>query len=145
MTTARKSGLATEVSCLEDALVESILEAGESELCEEIEASGEDPDAIIQRMDTLFETAKAECRIARLREAQESVREFQKTVRSLTPSERREARTRFDAIRSSDRDLEKKLLLAARNGQGATDHDLDSLAEDYDELERMEQEAGENQ
>jgi hypothetical protein len=144
MSTPKRTDAAAELGRLEDALVDSILDASETEMREEIVAVGEDPDVIVRRIDALLVAAKAECAVARLRRAQDELRAFRTTVRSVTSQERDSARVRFEAARSCDRDLSAKLLLAARNGRGATERDMDSLIEDIAELERLKTESGEN-
>jgi len=142
MSTPKRTDSAAELGRLEDALVDSILQSSETELREEITAAGEDADAILRRVDALIVSVKTECKLARLRAAQEEVQALHGIVHSVTTTERTAARARFDKARSQDSSLSKKLLLAARNGQGATGTDLDSLADDYAELERLEQGAG---
>jgi hypothetical protein len=142
MTTPKRMDSAAELGRLEDALVDSILAASEEELRAEIAQAGEDPDAILRRMDILVAAVKADCQLTRLRLAQEQVLEFQRTQVVATTKGQAIARARFDAARSRDAMLSQTFLLAARNGRGASERDLDSLAEDYAELERLEQEGG---
>jgi hypothetical protein len=144
MSTLKKPNGTDEFDRFEDALVESILGASETELREEIRAAGEDPDAVIRSVDALLASAKGACATKRLRDAQENARAFRGGLRQPSPAERAAAQARLDAARAGDRDLSSKTLVAARNGQGATERDLDSLLDDIAELERLEQEAGEN-
>jgi len=139
MTTPKRTDSAAELGRLEDALVDSILAASEEELRAEIAEVGEDAEAILRRMDSLVAAVKVDCQLTRLRRAQEQVLEFQRTRVVTTTQEQAIARARFDAARSQDATL-SKTLIAARNGRGASECDLNSLAEDYAELERLEQE-----
>jgi hypothetical protein len=140
MTTPKRTDSAAELGRLEDALVDSILAASEDELRAEIAEAGEDADAILRRMDCLVAAVKADCQLTRLRLAQEQALEFQRTRVVATTQEQAVARARFDAARSRDAILSKTFLVAARNGRGASERDLNSLAEDYAELEGLEQE-----
>ena len=90
-------------------------------------------------MDALIGAVKAECQLTRLRLAQEQVAEFHRVRIVANTREQATARVRFEEARSRDSGLSNKLLIAARNGQGASERDLGSLADDYAELERLEQ------
>jgi hypothetical protein len=140
MTTPKRTDSAAELGRLEDALVDSILEASEADLRAEVTEAGENANAILRRMDILIAAVKAECHLTRLRLAQEQLAEFHRVTVVADTQQRAVARTRFENARSRDPALSKKLLIAARNGQGASERDLDSLADDYAELERLEQE-----
>lgn len=144
MTTAKKADETDEFERFEDALVNSILATSGTNLREELRAGGEDPDDVARSVDALLASAKRGCAAQRLRDAQENVRSFRAGGRGLTPAERAVAQARLDAARAGDRTLSSKTLLAARNGQGTTERDLESLVDDLAELERLEQEAGEN-
>jgi hypothetical protein len=144
MTTAKKADETDEFERFEDALVDSILAASGTDLRDELRAAGEDPDAVIRSVDALLASAQRACAGQRLRDAQENVRAFRAGARTPTPEERTAAQTRLDAARAGDRTLSSKTLLAARNGQGATERDINSLLDDLTELKRLEQEAGEN-
>jgi hypothetical protein len=144
MTTAKKAGETDEFERFEDALVDSILATSGTDLRDELRAAGEDPDAVIRSVDALLASAKHAWAAQRLRDAQENVRSFRAGSRRLTPAERAVAQARLDAARAGDRTLSSKTLLAARNGQCATERDIESLLDDLAELERLEQEGGEN-
>ena len=139
MTTPKRTDSAAELGRLEDALVDSILEASEADLRAEIVEAGEEADAILRRMDALIVAVKDECQLTRLRLAQEQVAEFQRARFVVTTQEQAITRARFEDARSRDSALSKKLLIAARDSQGASERDLNSLADDYAELERLEQ------
>jgi hypothetical protein len=144
MTTAKKADETDEFERFEDALVDSILAASGTDLRDELRAAGEDPDAVIRSVDALLASAQRACAGQRLRDAQENVRAFRAGARTPTPEERTAAQTRLDAARAGDRTLSSKTLLAARNDQGATERDINSLLDDLAELKRLEQQAGEN-
>lgn len=144
MTTAKKADETDEFERFEDALVDSILAASETDLRDELRAAGEDPDAVIRSVNALLASAQRACAGQRLRDAQENVRAFRAGARTPTPEERTAAQARLDAARAGDRTLSSKTLLAARNDQGATERDINSLLDDLAELKRLEQQAGEN-
>jgi hypothetical protein len=144
MTTAKKADETDEFERFEDALVDSILAASGTDLRDELRAAGEDPDAVIRSVDALLASAQRACAGQRLRDAQENVRAFRAGARTPTPEERTAAQARLHAARAGDRTLSSKTLLAARNDQGATERDINSLLDDLAELKRLEQQAGEN-
>lgn len=140
MTTPKRTDpTAAELGRLEDALVDSIMDASEADLRAELAEAGEDADAVLRRMDALIVAVKADCQLTRLRLAQEQVAEFHRARLVPNTQDKAAMRARFDAARSQDSALSSKLLIAARNGQGATERDLGSLADDHAELERLEQ------
>jgi hypothetical protein len=53
-----------------------------------------------------------------------------------------EARSRLQRLRSGDSELDSRMMLAARKGEGLSEKDLESLLEDLAELERLEREKG---
>lgn len=139
MTTPKRTDpTAAELGRLEDALVDSIMDASEADLRAELAEAGEDADAVLRRVDALIGAVKTECQLTRLRLAQEQVAEFHRARFVANTQQQAIARAHFDEARSRDSALSKKLLIAARNGQGASERDLNSLADDYAELERLE-------
>lgn len=47
------------------------------------------------------------------------------------------ARSQFDKIRAGDMEFDRKMTMAARNGQAPTDTDVDGLADDWADLQRL--------
>ena len=139
MSAPKRTDATAELGRLEDALVDSILNAEESNLREEVVAAGEDPDDIVRRIDTLFASAERSCARERLHVAQEELRSFRAAGKLLTAGERALARARFEDARSRDDGLSRKLLLAARKGQQATERDVESLVDDLAELNLLEE------
>ena len=56
--------------------------------------------------------------------------------------DRAAARARFEKIRSRDPELASKMMMAARNGEGLSDKDMEGLLEDLAKLERLDGEDG---
>lgn len=143
MTMPKKGDPAAELVRLEDALIDSILDASETDLREEIIAGGTDPNSVIRRVEVLLSSVHSAWKLARVRIAK-SKRQGRALTSGTTPAERSQARARLDAVRRRDSELSSKLLLAARNGQGASERDLDSLASDLSELEQLEKSSGDS-
>jgi hypothetical protein len=47
------------------------------------------------------------------------------------------ARAKLDRMRSGDRELDRKMMLAARKGEGLSDSDVKGLLEDLAALEQL--------
>jgi DNA-binding NtrC family response regulator len=65
------------------------------------------------------------------------------TLRMLTDAIE-EARAKFEKIRARDPELASKMLMAARNGQGLSDNDMEGMLEDLARLERLDGEDDED-
>jgi hypothetical protein len=57
--------------------------------------------------------------------------------KGVVPFDRATARERFDKIRAGDTEFERKMTLAARNGEAPTDADIDGLSDDLADLQRL--------
>jgi hypothetical protein len=52
-------------------------------------------------------------------------------------TDREAVRAKFEKIRARDPELASKMLMAARNGQGLSDSDMEGMLEDLAKLERL--------
>jgi hypothetical protein len=142
MSASNKPGKERELELFEDALVTSILDASEADTLEAIMAAGEDPVAIANRFDEMLANAQAACGLQRLQNARQQLEQFASSVQLVADTAREASRKRFIEGRLVVSQVAQGFLLAARNGKGATERDLESLASDYAELERLERGKG---
>lgn len=140
MTGPGKPTASEERQRIEDALVDSILNAAGEDVREEIAASGGNPEALISRVDAAIEAARGKAARARLERARAELSAWQAKSGPVTASERDTARTRFERLRSGGPDPEAKMMMAARKGEGLSDSDAEGLIDDMAELERLERE-----
>jgi hypothetical protein len=133
-----KPTVSEERQRIEDALVQSILDAGGEDMREEIAAAGGDPDALVARVDAAIAAARGSAGRARLERARAELSAWQSKSGPASAPEREAARKRFERLRSGKADPDTKMMMAARKGEGLSDSDLEGLIEDMAELERLE-------
>jgi len=139
---SRKNPAREQLDRIEDALIESILGASEAELREGMAERGEDPDKCLLRMEQIIAGAKAACGKRRMARAKSELQEWRAGQPKTLKFDREAARARFEKIRSQDPELASKMLLAARNGEGLSERDMEGLLEDLAKLERLDGEDG---
>ena len=127
---------------IEEALVETILAASEAELREDMKARGEDPDKCLARIEEIIAGAKAACAKRRFERAKSELKDWRSGQDKVVDIDRAAARVRFEKIRSRDAELASRMMMAARNGEGLSDRDMEGLLEDLAKLERLEGEDG---
>lgn len=127
-----------ELNNIEDALVESILDASEAQIRAEITEAGFDPDSCIADVDKTIASAKAECTRKRLTLARTELAAWRKHIGELDTNSIETARQRLNQLRSGDDELDKRMMMAARKGEGLSDSDLEGLLEDFAALEHLE-------
>ena len=142
MSTPKKPTAREELERLEDALLESLLNAPGQELRDEIAAAGIDPDACIAEVDATITEARAACARKRLEEARAEFAAWRKRNARPDVTALDVARAKLDRIRSGDRQLNEKMMLAARKGEGLSESDIEALLEDLAALEKLEREDG---
>lgn len=140
MSAPRKLASGEQLQRIEDALVESILDAPGAELRQEVSAAGGDPDSLIGEVDSAIAAARSKAAQERLQKARAELSAWQQKSGPVSTPEREAARTRFEHLRSGKPDPEAKMMMAARKGQGMSASDLEGLLEDMAELERLERE-----
>jgi hypothetical protein len=142
MSTSRKPTASEELEHIEDALVETLMNASGDELRAEMTAAGVDPDTCIAEMDSAIASARADSARQRLEGARAALTAWRAKSGLTGDVEREAARARLQRLRSGDRALDEKLMMAARKGEGLSERDLEGLLEDLAELERLEREDG---
>lgn len=129
-----------ELEAIEDAFVQSILEADGQSLMEEYASMGVDPNDVIAAIGNVIESAKATCAKQQLEKAKTELAAFRSRSVDFTSSERESARRRFERARIGDDELSSRLMIAARKGEGLSDGDFDSVVDDLAILHRLEDE-----
>jgi hypothetical protein len=138
MSTSKKPTAREELERIEDALVDSILNASGDALRQELTAAGLDPESCIAEVDAAIAAAKAECARERLKQARAEMAAWRKREPKANVTALDAARAKFERLRSGDQDLKQRLMLAARKGEGLSDGDMESLLEDLAALEELE-------
>jgi hypothetical protein len=131
-----------ELERIEDALVDSLLDAADEDFRKDITASRGDPETLIATVDAAIDSARAESARARLERVRAELSAWRTKSGPASPLEREAAQTRFERLRSGNSDPYGKMMMAARKGKGLSDSDLEGLIEDMAELERLEREKG---
>lgn len=142
MTTPRKLASRDELANIEDALIETILNAGEEELRQEIIEAGGDPDQCIATVHAAIGRARADCARNALESARSELAAWRAKGTGAGGLDRVAARARLVQMRSGDPELASKMMLAARKGDGLSDRDLEGLLDDIADLERLDREDG---
>jgi hypothetical protein len=140
MSTPKKRTAHSELNAIEDAFIQSILDANSESLREELASLGLDPDHLISEIASTIECAKSLCAKQRLQKAKTELASFRSRKQELTSMEREAGRGRFERARSGDKEFASKLLIAARKGEGLSDSDLESVVGDLAELQHLENE-----
>lgn len=133
---------ASELERIEDAVVDSLLEATGEDLRKEIIEAGGDPNALIARVDAAIRSAQADSARRRLDQVRSELSDW-RAKGATTASEREAALKRLEKLRSGRVDPDAPMTLAARKGEGLSESDEQALIEDLAELERLERENGE--
>ena len=137
MTTPKKNVVRVELDRIEEALVQAILDSSETELLEDLKVAGEDPDKILAEFDALIANAKKTCAKRKFDKAKSGLAAWRAGKGNVVGFDREAARARFEKIRTRDPELASKMMMAARNGEGLSDRDLEGLLEDIARLERL--------
>lgn len=132
----KKPTASEELERIEDALVESVLQAAGGTVREEIITAGGDPDAVIARIDAAIASARGEAARARLEGARGELSAWRAKGGRISPLEREAARARLQRLRAGAGDA--GMMMAARKGEGLSESDAEGLVEDLAELERLE-------
>jgi hypothetical protein len=140
MSTSKKPTPREELERIEDALIDIILNASGADLRNELTEAGIDPDSMIAEVDATISAAKAECVRKRLRDARSAVEKWQKRNGVATTAAIDAARAKLNRMRSGDQELDRKMMLAARKGDGLSESDMNGVLEDLAALEELERE-----
>ena len=142
MNTPKNRTARAELDRIEDALVDAILNATSEELRSEIKDAGGDPKQLIEEIDNILARAQSECARTAFQTAKSDLDKW-RTANRTKPLDRDAARIQFERMRSGDPALARKMMIAARNGEGLSDRDLEGLLDDIAELNDLDREAGE--
>ncbi|WP_288903031.1 hypothetical protein [uncultured Sneathiella sp.] len=132
-----KPSARTELERIENALIESILQTSEEELRDELSAAGIDPDSEIANVRHVIEQATEESTSKRLGELRMELEAWRGRNLNVSRESLASAQKNLDLIRSGDKELDNKITLAARKGEGLSDSDLEGLLEDLVALEEL--------
>jgi hypothetical protein len=138
MSAPKRPSPSQQLERIEDALVESILNAGEGETHA---VAGEDAQKVIAEIDAVIASARMEASRQRLERAREDLSTWRTKGSAVTGLQREAARSRFERLRSGESDPDAKLMMAARKGKGLSQDDVDGLIEDMAELEQLERDS----
>jgi hypothetical protein len=142
MTDPKKNVSRDELDRIEEALVQAILDSSEAELREDMNAAGEEFDKCLAEFDALIAGAKATSAKRRFDQAKSELKDWRATKGNVVGFDRDAVRARFEKIRARDPELASRMMMAARNGQGLSDSDIEGLLEDLARLERLSGEGG---
>jgi hypothetical protein len=131
----------SELERIEDALVDSLLDASGEDLRREIADLGGNADAVIARADATIRSARAASALRRLEQAKSELAAW-RTGQRPTTTEREAAQVRLGRLRSAQFDPGVPTMMAARKSEGLSESDEQGLIEDLAELERLERENG---
>lgn len=138
MSAPKKSRRAEEQSNFEEALLQSILDASEEDLREDLRLAGQDPDRVIAAFDAVVASAAKATAQRRMAQAKADLALFQAEARSKAPSTGREgAREQLERLRRGDAALNEGMMLAARKGMGMSSQDEEGLLDDLADLDRL--------
>ena len=138
MTSPKKNIARVDLDLIEEALVQAILDSSESELRDDLKAAGDDPDKRLSEVDSLIADAKQTCAKRKFDRAKSSLAAWRAHNTNAIGFDRASFLARFEKIRAGDPELASKMLMAARNGKGLSDSDLNSLLQDLAKLDRLE-------
>ncbi len=131
-----------ELRAIEDAMIESIMNASPEETIAELREQGVDPAAGVALMDQMAAEAVRAAKRQRLEAAKARAAAF-KAIDGGKPDLRdlETARARVAAMKAGD--AGSGMMLAARKGTGMSERDEESLADDLARLERLRRQDGE--
>lgn len=128
-----------ELQAIEDALIQSILDASPEDMIAELREQGLDPDACVKLVDEMAAGAVLAARRQRLAAAKARAASFKAVEGGKASEADRAAARRTLADLRAGRGSEP-MMLAARKGVGSSERDEESLADDLAELERLRRE-----
>lgn len=138
MTETKKPTSREELERIEDAWIESILDASGDDLRIAITEAGDDPNAYIEIADTTLESALAHCGQERLQRAKAEAAAFRaQEAKKVIPFDREKARVETSAM---ELELSSTMMLAARKGRHLSGRDDEALLRAKAKLKRLESE-----
>ena len=120
---------------LSDALVSDATNLSEAEMVAEMKADGLDPDAEVARMRAVVAAAVQQSGKVRLAEAKANVSQSRRAAGGVLPPLRvANPDVVLRRFANDDAKLRSRLTMAARNGEGLTEREADSVLNDLREL-----------
>lgn len=135
MNGSKKPSSREELQRIEDAWIQSVLEAPADEIRAEIKEAGDDPEAYIALADAMLRQAVEHCGRETLERARTELRAFRAKEPQVASLE--QARAELHAMK---REASSPLMLAARKGRGLSERDEEALFRAEAELKRLESE-----
>jgi hypothetical protein len=127
-------------SRVHDAILDDLAAMPSDKLRDEAAAEGGDLAKMVSEIDEVI--AKARTNVARGRFAEAKAElDAWRSKRTITSTDRASARLKFDQIRAGDPDLARKMMVAARKGQGLSDSDIEGIVDGLADLDRLEKDA----
>jgi hypothetical protein len=119
-----------------DPLVDDLLGVSDKEILAELEEDGQDPAAVVALVKADVAAALRQAGKARFAQAGASLKAARQApnrlhVVGLSFNEKERILKQFAA---DDRPLQERLTMAARNGQGMTEHEVDEVLQDLVDL-----------
>jgi hypothetical protein len=131
-----------ELRAIEDALIQSIMDASPEDTMAELREQGLDPDACVTLMDKMAAEAVVAARRERLAAAKARAAVLNSIEGGkIDEGDRAAARQMLANLRAGHGNA--PMMLAARKGIGSSERDDESLADDLAELQRLRREDGE--
>jgi len=134
MTQNNKSTAQEDLDRLADSFVDDVLKMTDEEVLAEAQDAFGDTASLVAEMRELFEECVSESAKAKLSAAKEALAADSKAPASVAHFDRIRARREYDALLANDNETKKKLTLAARNGRGQSESDIESAVDDLAEL-----------
>jgi hypothetical protein len=136
MSDTKKPSHTEELRRIEDAWIQSVLEASGDDIRGEITEAGGDPYAYVELADRMLADAREQYGRERLEQAKAEVAAFRKREsQRATPLDRTKLNTELDAANDEPTSA---TMLAARKGKGLSDRDEDVVLRARAKLKRLE-------
>lgn len=129
-----------ELRDLSDEIDESILDASDTDVTEELASLGVDPENVAAEMDAIAREAKRMAGKSRLAGAKEAVAAFSSKRPNAAQSDRSVLQAKFQKMRSGGSGNNDGLMLAARKGKQISSKDEDGALDDLAQLEALKSE-----
>ncbi len=117
-----------------DASIADVASATDQEILEDIKDLYGGADNIEREFSAIFEKAQMIARKEKLLSAKSELAQGKGTQNSVVQFDRVSARQQYNSLVANDPETVKKMTLAARNGRGQSERDIDSALEDLAEL-----------
>ena len=117
-----------------DAAIADVASATDQEILDDINDLYGGSDNIEREFSAIFEKAQTIARKEKLLSAKSELDQEKRTQNSVVQFDRNAARQQYNSLVANDPETAKKMTLAARNGRGQSERDIDSALEDLAEL-----------